>query len=226
MIFGGCILYMNGESVAAIHYKRLIANIADNVTVDCNLAAAEIIIKYPVFWMKGEEKIVVKHQNRAPDIYPGLLNHSYSVRQGVQSGALVISLMISSVEAADSGAYKCYDSDQHQHPRVLFQAYNVSVVSCSCPTPEGLEDITGDTRVRVNCTLNGYMQSSHVGDTLVNITLGNYAIQGNVKEDHLTFNVAAYRLCHNRSIEFKLNPEFHLKIRCSTPTRSEPVSPC
>ena len=69
MIFGGCILYMNGESVAAD--QRLAVNVGDNVTLDCNLAAAGIIIKYPVFWMKGEEKIVVKHQNRAPDIYPG-----------------------------------------------------------------------------------------------------------------------------------------------------------
>ena len=104
---------------------------------------------------------------------PGLLNHSYSVTQGVQSGALVISLMISSVEPDDAGEYKCYDSDQHQHPRFLFQAYNISVVRCLCPTHEGLEDITGDTKVVVNCTLNGY-QSSHVGDTSVNITLGHY----------------------------------------------------
>ena len=191
---------MNGDA-AAFAGQDVIANVGDNVTLDCNLAAAGIIIKYPVYWMKGEEYIGVKQQNLAPFIYPSPANQRYSVIQRVHSGALVISLMISTVEQYDVGEYKCYDSDQSQQPRVLFQSYNVSVVKCLCAIPKGIANVTGDTGVTVYCSLHGYheegYQTSLDGDTSVNISLGSKMIKGNVQDNYLVTHVKANRFCHD-----------------------------
>ena len=179
---------------------------------------------YPISWLKNRYIIARSHNNRSetPVLDFGFTpaRQRYSVTYGDSFGALLFSVTISDIEPSDAATYRCYDDVSFLGlNRDLNQTYIVSVTAkCLCRRPEDLADtvIVGDGKVRVNCSLQGY-QSLHDDETIVNITLGNETIQGNMIENYIIANITASKFCRNLSMEFYLDPEYSSMVQCQVP---------
>ena len=200
--------------------NHISVNEGDDVTLDCDLTGAGVMLQYPVYWEREGIIIAIKEQNHRPYILSKYSHLRFSVKY-TNSGAhgRRLSLVLHQVESYHAGEYKCYD-DAHrcQSRRHLCKTFHVSVVACNCSLNEVLAGIN-DNRVGVKCIFEGF-QSPHAGNTSVNVTLDSSTVQGIVESNILTTHVEDRKLCKNLTMEFNLNPRFPYMIQCQVPRKN------
>ena len=219
IIIAGWIIKANRESNAT---QEVIVTAGEDLILDCNLSKY-ITIRYPVHWKTGSEFIGIPYPKvyQEPPIYNASLHQKHFVTYGNHSGSWLFTLMISDVNLSDAGEYTCVDSTVRT-PNQL-QSFDVSVVTCQCSTPVGVEDLTGNERITLNCILQGY-QPQHDGKTAVSITLDSGSIDGHFQDNVLTTDMEVRNFCQDTFLQIHSIKKtlFSSPIQCQIPR----LDPC
>ena len=99
--------------------------------------------------------------------------------------------------------------------------FDVSIVTCLCPTREKVTNMTGDDTIAINCILQGYQTTPHDFTTVV-IRVNNETVMGNVRNNYLNTTIRAIKLYTDLTLEFYLNHDFPHMIQCRVPR----LNPC
>ena len=212
IITAGWIINANGKSNNA---TNVFVSVGQILILDCYLSGKNTT--YPVHWNTGSENIGVLHTtNISPDPYINKsLYPQHRVTLSNRSGSWLFSLKMLEVEPSDAGEYGCIDSTvptPHQ-----LQTFDVNLVTCQCSTADGVEDITGNERLAVNCILQGYQpqrnSASSVTITLDGSTIEGYDLQANVLKTY----VEVRHFCMDIFLKVHFNAHFSSRIQCQIP---------
>ena len=141
--------------------NHISVNLGDTITLDCDLATAGIILRYPVFWVKEGMTVATKKQNGQPDIANGFIPQlGYTVKySGRQARDRRLSLTLHRVEPYHAGEYKCYDAypcqNPEENPEHLCRVFHVNVITCNCALIGVIANMDDDRGVNVEMHFTG-----------------------------------------------------------------------